>query len=270
MEISTAWRPVGRGGSSPSPAYFYMMDNLLESRKDNGYPPNSDFFDEDVNVYLASLLTSRIYGGLDPSGSCVEMDYDIHLFETLNRTADPRTRFRSYRMAANAILLGLGVFDNPAGRRPGSAAHMAMTNGAWAGRGSAYYRLAWAAAAETFRRPTAIGDVMGKLSTGFERYARVLSSMRSSCLNMLPSLSDGELFHLGRKILEDDRKKELSALYDSFLDAWNDYRSEGSPAAMKKLEERCAELRKADPSFEFEAIDTFEGPAQTPLIKSPQ
>lgn len=254
MESSTVYRPVGKGNTRPSPAYYYMMDNLLECRKESGFPSNREFFDEDVNVYLAGLLTSHVFGSAAGTTAGMIMPYDIPLFEAARDETDPRRRFNIYRANADHLLVRLGVFDNPSGRRPGSATHMTLTREAWIGRGKTYYRLAWACAAETFRRPTAIGNVMGKLSSGFERYVGVLSTMRSSCLNMIPRISNGEMFHLERSVLEEDRKKEVAALYDRFLDAWTTYRRSRTPDDRKKLDMVSEELKKADPSFSFDPL----------------
>ena len=73
--------------------------------------------------------------------------------------------------------------------------------------------------------------------------------MRSSCLNVLPSISDGEMFHLERSVLAEDRKKETAALYDALLDAWNVFRKSGSPEDREKLEKISGELGESDPSF---------------------
>jgi hypothetical protein len=232
-----------------------MMDNLLECRKESGFPSNTGVFDEDVNVYLASLLTSHVFGTAAGPTAGMIISFDIPLFEAASNEIDPRKRFNIYRANADHLLLRLGVFNNPEGRRPGSAKHMALTRDAWIGRCKAYYRLAWACAAETFRRPTAIGDIMEKLSDGLERYIGVLCMMRSSALNMIPRISSGEMYHLERGVLEKDREKELAAMYDCFLDAWAAYRRSGLLDDREKLEMACRELRRTDPSFSF---DPFE------------
>ena len=95
---------------------------------------------------------------------------------------------------------------------------------------------------------------MGKLSSGFERYVGVLSTMRSSCLNMIHRISDGEMFHLERNVLKEDRKKEVAALYDRFLDAWTAYRKSRAPDDRKKLDMVTEELKKADPVFSFDPL----------------
>jgi len=265
MDSSTAYTPVGKGAGDPSPAYFYMMDNLLESRRGGGYPSNRDVFAEDVNVYLASLLTSSVLGAGGSTGSPI-VRYDLDLFEEAASGCAPRRRFDIYRANADDLMLRLAVFDNPGGGRPGSAPHLEMTRKAWTGRCKAYYRVAWACAAETFRRPTAIGSVMGKLSENLERYIGVISAMRASCLNIIPSLSEGQMYHLGRRVLDEQIKQDLQALYDRFLDALSEYRRCGGKMGRKKLEILSGELRKADPSFRFDPFDD----GQTPFMKSPQ
>jgi hypothetical protein len=252
MEHSDLYSPIGGGRTGPSPAYFYMIDSLLDCRKESRYPSNSEFYDEDVNVYLASLLTSQIFGPCAGSSDEMIVPYDIHLFDSAAREADPRRRFDLYRSNADNLLLKIGLFGNPAGRRPGSAPHMALAGGAWIGRGKAYYRLAWSCAAETFRRPTAIGDVMGKLSKGFERYVEILSAMRSACFNMIPTISDGEMFHLERSVLDEEGRSRIPTLYDDFLDAWTAYRRSRGTSERRRLERAAEMLEEADPSFSFD------------------
>jgi hypothetical protein len=242
-----------------------MIDNLLESRRGSGFPSNRGGYDEDVNVYLASLLTSSAVESAGSVSSRV-LSYDLDLFESVGAGAAPRERFEAYKANADDLLLRLAVFDNPSGRRPGSVRHMAMTREAWIGRCKSYYRMAWACAAGTFRRPTAIGDIMGKLADGLEKYIDVISAMRASSLNILPSLSDGQIYHLGRTLSEEERTERLPLLYDRFLDAWSDYRETGGEREKRILESVSGELREADPSFEF---DPLAG-GQSPLMKSPQ
>ncbi|MEK7823974.1 MAG: hypothetical protein AAB290_02890, partial [Candidatus Eisenbacteria bacterium] len=45
---------------SVQPTYYFMINCLLYSRMETGLVSNQDFYDEDVNVYLAHLLHSFI------------------------------------------------------------------------------------------------------------------------------------------------------------------------------------------------------------------
>jgi len=42
------------------PTYYFMINCLLYSRMETGLVSNQDYYDEDVNVYLAHLLHSFI------------------------------------------------------------------------------------------------------------------------------------------------------------------------------------------------------------------
>ena len=171
MRVSTAYTPLcASRRPAPEEAYFFMMNCLLYSRIEAGYPPNSEFFDEDVNVYLASLLTSLIYPRPRDGGSRLVADSGISLFESADASAGPREKYLRYRANADHILVSLGVFKNARARRPDSVPHLALSRDGYIGRGIACYGLARSYAAQTFRRNTAVVDVLGKLSAGFERY----------------------------------------------------------------------------------------------------
>ena len=43
------------------PTYYFMVNCLLYSRMETGLVSNQDFYDEDVNVYLAHLLSLRYF-----------------------------------------------------------------------------------------------------------------------------------------------------------------------------------------------------------------
>lgn len=252
MADRISYTPLGESRADPATADFFMMDGLLDSRMSSGHPSNGDFYDEDVNVYLAGLLT----GMVDARGEAADLvvPYDADLFELVRREPEPRVNFRRYRANADFILVSLGLFAGPAGRPPAAPA-LRITNESYAGRGAAYYAMAASYARETFRGPTAIGEVMEKLSRGFRTYVRILSVMKSERLDLLPRLSDGELYHLQRSALEEERRSCIPAARDEFLDAWSRHRKEGSHGSLASLEDAARRLRELDPGFSFEIDD---------------
>lgn len=252
MDVSTAYTPVGGKVSRPVPTGFYMLDRLLSSRIDCAYPSNRERYDEDVNIYLAGLLTALIYSERHEQMARLVVPYDGELLELARRERDPRMNFQRYRANADFLLAYLGVFDNPTDVRPAPVSYRHMSREAYIGRGAAYYRLAWSYCMQAFRRRSAVSDVMEKLSRGFERYVRILSAMRGEYLNILPRLSDGEFYHLQRSILDEDRRRLIPAARDAFLDALSRLRRERSAEARIGLEERARELGSLDPSFRFD------------------
>ena len=248
---------------SPEKAYFYMMNSLLYSRMEAGFPSNEAFLDEDVNVYLAGLLTAMIH----PSrhGATAAGD-DPALFEAAASARSDRDRYELYRATADRLLIFLGVFRNARGRRPSSIRHFCLTDEAYIARGKTYYLIAQSYAAKIHRKNTAVGDVLGKLSRGFERYVRVLSLMSGEYLNIFKQLSAGEIYHLENAAFAVEQRKDLKVRYDQFLDIYSIYLRKKSPRAKRALITAARGIRMLDPTFRFdiEQRETAGSPCNDP------
>ncbi|MFA4947534.1 MAG: hypothetical protein WC674_03375 [Candidatus Krumholzibacteriia bacterium] len=258
MTVSTRYTPLHISRKPlPEEAYFFMINSLLHSRMEAGFPSNDICFDEDVNVYLASLLTSLIFPRSGDDGARGILPGDASLFEAAESAAGAREKYQIYRRSADSLLISLGIFKNARLKRPDSVPHLAMSDAAHIGRGKSYYAIARAYAAQIHRRNTAVGDVLGKLSDNFERYLGVLSLMGGEHFNIFKQLSDGELFHLDSAPRPAEKSAELTIRYDRFLDLYSSYLENKSTRTKEALIEAVREIRAMDPSFEFD-IDARE------------
>jgi hypothetical protein len=251
MRVSTSYQPIASNvNPTKEQTYFFMINSLLSSRKESGYPSNDQYYDEDVNVYLANLLTTFIYPERYEWKLKYITPYDTELFGELGETEGPRSKYLAYRSNADVLLFSLGIFNNPRRRRPNAAPHMA--GGSYIGRGKSYYRLAQSYSQKTFRKSTAVSEVLGKLSDGYEKYVSILSRMKGEYFNLYRRISDGELFHLCRSVEHEGSRQELGSLYNAFLDAYSDYKHDLSPESKVRLENISRRLRRIDPDFRFE------------------
>jgi hypothetical protein len=276
MLVSTAYTPLCTARHrSPENAGFYIMNSLLYSRMEAGFPTNDDFFDEDVNVYLAGLLTAMIYenrpkaapseedrgaghrvsGGLANPPAIGTAPSDAALFERAESAATAREKYELYKAHADGILISLGVFRKSPGGRPGPARHYSLSDAAFAGRGMIYYSIAQSLATRLSRKNTAVTDVLGKLSRGFDRYVKVLSLMSGEYFNLIRRISTGELYHLEHAALAPERRVDLKLHYDRFLDIYSIYLRKKSQGAKKALMTAAREIRTLDPSFSFNIED---------------
>ena len=263
MSTETTYRVIDTGAGKQHSATpvrddstgFFMMNNLLYSRIDCKYPTNDEYFDEDVNVYLASLLESLIDPSHHDAIRNMVVPYDLSLFESVRGQKDPRVKYMTYRMNADFLLIYSGVFNNPRNRRPDSASRFELSDRAYIGRGKAYYSIAQSYCSQTFLKNTAIGEIMGKLSRGFEKYVEVLSTMRSEYLHIIDPISQGELYHLERSVNHEELKASLACLYDDFLDAYSRHEREMTGSTRETLEKCASRIREADPSFKFSIKD---------------
>ena len=251
MSVLTRYTPPGASRSrGPENAHYFLMNCLLYSRMECGFPSNDEYFDEDVNVYLAGLLVSLIAPG--PLGRReARLPADDASLAAMAAAATARERYELYRANADHLLVSLGVFGNARARRPDSAALMHLSDAAYVGRGKAYYALAQSYAAGLARRATAVSDCLGKLSRGFERYLAVLSTLRGEYLNLHERISDGALYHLERSAEITERRGEIAFHYDRFLDVYSHYLRTGAAEARERLAAISAEIRAIDPSFSF-------------------
>lgn len=250
MSAVTTHHPLDTGSSEET--YFYMMNCLLYSRMESGFPSNDEYLDEDVNVYLASLLTGTIHGSEEGSSTRYLASCDSSLFDSVRMIENPRTKYTIYKTNADRLIIALGIFGNPKLTRQNSAPHMAASERSYIGRGKAYYSLAESYAVETYRKHTAVADVLGKLSRGFEKYVKILSLVRSEYFDFRHRISDGEFFHLEKSIDGVEQKEQLKELYDEFLDLYSAYGENRTASAKRLIEEVCARIRRIDPSFRFE------------------
>ncbi|HSG28602.1 MAG TPA: hypothetical protein VLA34_08995 [Candidatus Krumholzibacterium sp.] len=260
MASGTLYRTIGRPDPSAGhPGYgpdsstgFFMMNNLLYSRMESGHPSNDGFYDEDVNVYLANMLESFMKPGYHEMLTEYIVPWDLPLFETVSCQDDPRVKYMTYRLNADFIMIGLGIFNNPRGRRPSSTPQFEHGPGIYAGRAKAYYGLAQSYCYKTFRRSTAMGDVMGKLSEGFEKYIKVLATLKSEYFNIFDKISSGQLYHLEIAVRKEEMRQSITSLHDDFLDAYSDYMKERSEGSRDRLVAAAGRIREADPAFSFD------------------
>jgi hypothetical protein len=252
MNVLTVYTPFPRSRlASPERAQYFMMNALLYSRMEAGYPTNHEFFDEDVNVYLAELLSSRIQPAR-PGGAGDPAPADAELFEAAAAASGDRARYEMYRRSADTLLLALGVFRNARGRRPGSARRFAPADDLYIGRGKTYYAVAASLATALARRSNAASAVLGKLSRGFERYLAALSHLAGEYLGIVRGISDGTLYHLARAAEPARTRVGLAEAYDRFLDLYSAYRARPTARGRRSLEEAVRALRGLDPSFAFD------------------
>jgi hypothetical protein len=201
------------------PTFHFMMNCLMYSRLETNNPSNRDYYDEDVNVYLANLLTSFMNPQFHERSKKYLSRYDSNLFDKVKDSGDVRLKYTIYKTNADFLLISIGIFRNPNERRPQSTGVFADGEEAHMGRAKAYYQFAYSYSQAVFRKATAVSDILEKLSRGFEQYVQILSHMRGEYFNILDRLGSGEVYHLERSIDSLASDDELKALQDTWTKA---------------------------------------------------
>ncbi len=238
-------------GADVQTSYFFMLNCLLHSRVNTGIESNSDFYDEDVNVYLAHLLNAHI----DPRYLLRVSRYifptDAALAASLDGDTDCRTKYETYKANADFLLMAVSVFDLFEEPRHSCPYELRTPKRTYIGRAAMYYSLAASYATKLARGDSPIAATLAKVSEGIEGYVRILSYMRGQYLDFIKRYSPGELFHLDRALEEVERDEMIEQMRNEFLDTYHAWMKTGLPDLKSKLKEQAELLREVDPSFEF-------------------
>ena len=227
-------------GKRPLP--FFFMEQLLEARAESRFPTNAGGYDEDVNVYLAGLLT-RLAIGHDPG---VALFGSGPQFFSPAKDLGPRRRAHWYRGQADQRLVYLGLFDRGEGRRR-RADLFGLTHGQTRARdlvcGSSCYRSA-ADLLPAREGSAGLASVLEKLGRNFTDYVHVLGVLATRRLGLGAKLSDrqaaalfadqesaGTPLHSGSGA----GAKADPAAMDELLDLWLEHQKRGTGDSRLKL-----------------------------------
>jgi hypothetical protein len=239
-----------------SPTFHFMLKCLLYSRLQTGLVSNRDFYDEDVNVYMAHLLQGFINPAYIERLKPYLSQYDSEVFSRLSCSTDARLKYTIYKSNADFLLVSMGIFDDAtaivAERRRGRKDNWTLpSEEAYAGRGKTYYRFAYTYSQQLSRKRTALGDVLEKLSIGFDRYIKILSHMRGEYFDLMRRLSTGEVFHLERSVDEEARKDDLTQKQNKLLDLFAEWQRTKSHEIWDQIQAVVEEIQHLDPNFRF-------------------
>lgn len=251
--MSEQYNPVEPDGTARASEdrTAFMLRCLLSTRGDIGMPSDDDGNEHDVNIYLAQLLSAYA----DPR-YCMRVGnyiaaYDSVVFEKVQHSPSKRFRYSVYRINADHLMMAIGVFANPRGRRPDARAQaLQPADSVYVGRAKTYYDFASTYSQSVFGSRSGVTGVLGKLAVGFERYVHILSSLRSEYLGFVGRLSDGEIFHLDRAA----QTEGLAALRDEFLDRFSEWKRTGTAEAKARLTGVVERLQRLDPDFRLDEV----------------
>ena len=232
---------------------YFFINNFLLSRIDSDMPSDLKEYDEDVNVYTASLLAGVVTGQHDLLSAELISTRDADVFARVQETKNQRLRYRVYKANADFLYVSLGIFGESslAGDVPETDDD---AQARFTGRGKSYYQFASAYAERLFGRGAAIAEVMDKLSRNFEAYTRVMIWMSGEYLHLMNQISSGEMYHLEQDTQGHFEKSHKTNSWDALLDGYVEWRQTHSKESLRGLARAARELRRVDPSFSLKAF----------------
>jgi len=187
------YAPLFPDWTGPQPVEMFMLEELLEARRESAFPTNARGPDEDVNIYVAHLLAAHLFRPAHPdvkSGA-----------EPLRFPPDLPRRERAewYRRNGDHRLIGLGLYGRGELRRRravpfGASAEEARERDV--ADGQACYALAASLWRDGHAGAEGIGPVLRKLSLAFADYVGVLDCLARGRFGLGARLSAAALREL--------------------------------------------------------------------------
>lgn len=232
-------------GSQPEATFGAVMEMLLKTRLKLHLETNQGIYDEDVNTYLAGVLVSYIDPKYLQAISDVLSQYDIDVYQAVERAEDRYHAYWIYKVNADDLLVSIGIFQN---LRKGTPAGEL-------GRIKRYYTFASEYQRRIYGKPTTVGQIQVKLAEATQRYLAILEGARREYLHLIERIHPGELdaFQQSLRTLEKDLQLKLKQ--DELLDAYSAWlKGLRNPDSRSRLLAILSELKELDPIFEPKVI----------------
>ena len=237
-------------------AVGYLLGNILHARQACNIPSNEKKFDEDVNIYLAHLLFAFLLPDYQKLAARYLTLNSSDLIELLEKHNDKVVRYFIYKVNADYLLVHLGIFNDLTAHHPRS---FQKSEKQFIELGQSYYDHASLYNHQIYRKHTAVGDVLEKLSHSFTDYMKILQVIREGFFELVKKMEsvterkeDGEI-PLSKLV----GVLELEQKLNEFLDLYAAWLQTKSQETKTKIFQAVEEIKKIDPSFAFnpESLD---------------
>jgi hypothetical protein len=238
-------------GKHRESTFLLMLNCLLLTRAKNDLDEKENRFEEEVNVYLANLLTAFSEPSYIERLRPYLSEHDLEVFRRLRHSNDARLKYTIYKANADFLLFSIGLFDAAGEASVPLGPEFKHGHQGQMGRGQTYYHFAFSYSQRVPGLGSTITEVLEQLSKGFEKYVTILTYVRGEYFDIVKRLSDGEIYHLMRSVEATGKRERLERKQNEFLDAYADWMNHRTEEAKTRVILVAKELRAIDPSFTY-------------------
>lgn len=238
-------------GKHKEPTFFFMLNCLLLTRVKNDLEDTDCRFGEEVNVYLANLLTAFTKPGYIEHLRPYLSEHDIEVFRRLEHSNDARLKYTIYKANADFLLFSIGVFDSAGEKALPLGPEFRHGHQGQMGKGQTYYHFAFSYSKRVPGLGGTVAEVLEELSKGFEKYVTILTYLRGEYFDIVKRLSEGEIYHLMRSVKASGRRLALERKQNEFLDAYLDWKNLRTEETRRKVISLASQLHQIDPTFTY-------------------
>ena len=180
------------------PTFFFMLNCVLLTRVNNDLESHDNQFEQEINVYLANLLTAFANPSYIERLRPYLSEHDIEVFRRLEGSNDARLKYTVYKANADFLLFSIGVFDSAGEALLPLGPEFRHGHQGQMGKAQSYYHFAFSYSKRLPAVGETVPEVLEQLSKGLEKYVTILTYLRGEYFDILKRISDGEIYHLTR------------------------------------------------------------------------
>jgi len=228
---------------------MYFLEHIIKARSDLHLDGSMRDSDEEINVYLAGLLSSFISSSaFTGQKSYVSIfDHDIRMW--LDVHPGIRNEYVVYRENADFSLIALGIFHKH--YHKGSYHKTVMQEYNNQGRIALYYSFAASALSHLQGSSALLVNVLDALSEHMNDVLRIMRLTAWKYFDIMDIISDGSMYHMERELAEEGKKKIYNQKVDEFLKMYTEYKNKPSAELIALIRIITEELHEMNPSFEY-------------------
>jgi hypothetical protein len=247
---SSEW--IDLNNKDASKTNYYFLESVCKARIDLHIESGRHVCDQEINVYLAGLLTSLIASAsfIQQKPYISVFDYDIRNY--LETHPGLRNEFVVYRDNADYGLLAAGLFAGDNHR--GSYHHIVISDHSDLGKIALYYSFAASALAHLQGTRHSLVYVLDSMSKYLDEIHQILRHAALTYFDMVDKISDGSLYHLEKELADEGKKILYKQKVDEYLKLYSEYKAAPTEKLKNELNSITNELKSMNTQFKADNL----------------
>jgi hypothetical protein len=231
---------------------YFFLEHVCKARIDLHIESGRNVCDQEINVYLAGLLTSLIASTAFIQQKPYISVFDLDIRNYLDTHPGLRNEFVVYRDNADYGLMSAGLFAGDNHR--GSYHHKVISDQADLGKIALYYSMAASALAHLQGTRHSLFCVLDTMSKYLDEIHQILRYAAVTYFDMVEKISDGSLYHLEMELAEEGKKTLYKENVDKFLQLYTEYKKAPTDQLKNEINNVTRELKNMNDQFKGDEL----------------
>jgi hypothetical protein len=231
-------------------AVYFLLEAILKARDSDPELARRNFFDEDVNVYLAHLLFATSLPEYRDMADPFLSNEPAEVLGWAKEADDPMLRYFIYKVNADNMLIRSAVFSEklPEVKR---AIFRRQENGVNR-LAVVYYGQAARCHQGIYQKRTGVGEVLTKISGHFELYQKLVFRVKEDYFKFIDCFREQAFQRFFSQLSYFEKRFRKDNLLDQFLDLYKKWLDTRDPALKGKVLELAQDVASVNPQFRFD------------------